>query len=78
MISNQETLNLSPFLAIYDMVVPKDNMLRQINNLVDYTFILEELENQNIALITDGTQFLQFVCLNIYCLNQFMIYLMSM
>ena len=44
MISNQETLNLSPFMAIYDIVVPKDNMLRQINELVDFTFILEELK----------------------------------
>jgi hypothetical protein len=31
MISNQQSLNLSPFMAIYDIVVPKDNMLRQIN-----------------------------------------------
>lgn len=46
MISNQETLNLSPFMAIYDMVVPKDNMLRQINELVDFTFILEELKSK--------------------------------
>lgn len=46
MISNQETLNLSPFMAIYDLVVPKDNMLRQINELVDFTFILEELKNK--------------------------------
>lgn len=44
MISNQETLNLSPYMAIYDFVVPKDNMLRQINELVDFTFILGELE----------------------------------
>ncbi|KGR90983.1 transposase [Ureibacillus massiliensis 4400831 = CIP 108448 = CCUG 49529] len=44
MISNQESLNLSPFLAIYDIVVPKDNILRQINELVDFTFILEELK----------------------------------
>ncbi len=46
MISNQETLNLSPFMAIYDIVVPKDNMLRQINDLVDFTFILEELKSK--------------------------------
>ncbi|AMQ05841.1 IS1182 family transposase [Sporosarcina psychrophila] len=46
MISNQETLNLSPFMAIYDIVVPKDNMLRQINELVDFTFILEELKTK--------------------------------
>ncbi|HLG26520.1 MAG TPA: hypothetical protein VI423_01910 [Paenisporosarcina sp.] len=34
MSSNQESLTLSPFMAIFDMVVPKDNMLCQINELV--------------------------------------------
>lgn len=46
MISNQESLNLSPFMAIYDIVVQKDNMLRQIKDLVDFSFILEELKNK--------------------------------
>lgn len=46
MISNQESLQLSPYMAIYDLVVPKDNMLRQINELVDFTFILEELKSK--------------------------------
>jgi transposase len=46
MISNQETLKLSRFTEIYDIVVPKDNMLRQINELVDFNFILEELKTK--------------------------------
>jgi transposase len=46
MISNQQSLNLSPFMAIYDMVVPKDNMLRQINDLVDFSFVHEELQHK--------------------------------
>ena len=46
MISNQLSLNLSPFMAIYDIVVPKDNMLRQINDLVDFSFVHEELQNK--------------------------------
>jgi hypothetical protein len=46
MISNQISLNLSPFMAIYDIVVPKDNMLRQINDLVDFSFVQEELQNK--------------------------------
>ena len=46
MISNQETFNLSPYMAIYDIVVPQDNMLRQINDLVDFSFVLEELKNK--------------------------------
>jgi transposase len=45
-ISNQESLNFSPFMALYDIVVPKDNMLRKINELVDFTFILEELKTK--------------------------------
>lgn len=46
MISNQETLNLSPYMAFYDLIVPADNMLRQINELVDFSFILEELKSK--------------------------------
>lgn len=44
MIRQQQTLVLSPYAALYDIVVPKNNMLRQINELVDFTFIYEELE----------------------------------
>ena len=46
MISKQETLNLSPYLALYDLIIPKDNMLRQINELVDFSFILDELKSK--------------------------------
>ena len=46
MISNQQSFILSPYMAIYDIVVPKDNMLRQINDLVDFTFVHEELQNK--------------------------------
>ena len=45
MTPNQQSLNLSPFMAIYDIVVPKDNMLRQINDLVDFSLVHEELQN---------------------------------
>jgi len=33
MIPIQPTLILSPYIAIYDIVIPKDNMLRQMNDL---------------------------------------------
>lgn len=29
-------------MAIYDIVILKDNMLRQINELVDFSFVLDE------------------------------------
>jgi hypothetical protein len=45
MISNQDSINLSPFMAIYDIVVPKD-MLLQINELVDFSYVLKELKTK--------------------------------
>lgn len=44
MIQQQLTFTYSPYLELYDLVVPKDNMLRQINELVDFSFIYEELK----------------------------------
>jgi transposase/IS5 family transposase len=46
MISIQEELNLSPLSVIYDLVVPKDNLLRQINDLVDFSFVFDELKSK--------------------------------
>lgn len=46
MIKEQVSLIMSPFMAIYDAVVPKDNMLRQINELVDFRFVMSELKDK--------------------------------
>lgn len=43
MIQKQQSIVSSPYIKIYDLVVPKDNMLRQINELVDFSFVYEEL-----------------------------------
>lgn len=34
---------LSSYLDIYELVVPKDNLLRKINELIDFSFIYNEL-----------------------------------
>jgi transposase len=34
------------YMELYDLVVPKDNMLRQINELVDFSFVNEELKER--------------------------------
>lgn len=39
------SLGLSPYMGIYELIIPKDNLLRQMNELVDFTFIYEELIN---------------------------------
>ncbi len=53
----QQSIVLSPYIELYNLVIPKDNMLRQINELVDFTFVYEELkeryclDNGNIPFI---------------------------
>lgn len=44
MFQPQISFAFSPYTALYDLVVPKDNMLRQINELVDFSFIYDELK----------------------------------
>lgn len=39
----QPKMILSPYMEIYNLVVPKDNMLRKINDMVDFSFIYNEL-----------------------------------
>lgn len=46
MIRQQQTLILSPYAELYHIVVPKNNMLRQINEIVDFGFIYEELKDK--------------------------------
>lgn len=42
MIKKQEIMILSEYTGIYDLVVPKDNMLRKINELIDYDELLDK------------------------------------
>jgi IS5 family transposase len=66
MIRQQQTLVLSPYAALYDIVVPKDNMLRQINELVDFTFIYEELEKK--YCLDNGRNAIDPICMFKYLL----------
>ncbi len=43
MLSNQERLTLSTYTDLYGLIVPKDNLLRKINDLVDFSFVYDEL-----------------------------------
>ena len=43
MLSQQQELVLSEYDALYDIVVPQDNLLRRINGLVDFSFVHQEL-----------------------------------
>ena|SRR6218665_1615142 len=43
MLLQQQNIQFSAFSGIYDLVVPKDNLLRKINELIDFSFIYNEL-----------------------------------
>ena len=46
MLSSQLKLSLSYYSDLYDMIVPKDHILRKIRELVDFFFIYDELKNK--------------------------------
>lgn len=52
MLNFQEELDLSPYSCLYDILVKEDHLLRKLNNLVDFSFIIEEVR-ENYCL-NDG------------------------
>lgn len=46
MLSYQTAIKFSDYSELYDLIVPKDHLLRQINDLVDFSFILSELKDK--------------------------------
>jgi transposase len=42
----QEKLQFSEYSSLYELIVPQDNLLRKINDLIDFSFIYEELVNK--------------------------------
>lgn len=45
MLLPQQKMQLSAYSELYDLIIPKDNLLRKINELIDFTFIYDELVN---------------------------------
>lgn len=39
----QEEFKFSEFGSLYDLIVPKDNLLKKINDLIDFSFVYNEL-----------------------------------
>lgn len=35
----QQFMTLNPYIELYNLIIPKDNILRQINELVDFSFV---------------------------------------
>lgn len=46
MLKHQESFVLSPHIELYDRLIPSDHILRQLNELVDFSFVYDELINK--------------------------------
>ncbi len=46
MLLQQHKIQISNHSSLYDLIVPKHNLLRKINELVDFSFVYEELVNK--------------------------------
>ena len=52
MLVQQQKIHFSEHSSLYDLIVPKNNLLRKINDLIDFSFIHDELVNK--YSINDG------------------------
>lgn len=43
MLVNQQKIMMSKYTGLYDILVPKDNLLRQIKEMIDFDFVYQEL-----------------------------------
>jgi len=46
MLVQQQTLSLSLYTDLYDLIIPKDNILRRLNDLIDFSVIYNELSEK--------------------------------
>jgi len=46
MLVQQQKIQLSTYSELYNLIVPQDNLLRKINELIDFSFIHDELVNK--------------------------------
>ena len=66
MVDQQQKLVLSSYMKIYELVVPRNNLLRQIKELVNFGFIYEELIDK--YCLDNGRNAVHLsACLNICC-----------
>jgi transposase len=46
MLVQQQILPLSNYSDLYDLIIPENNILRRLNELIDFSFVYEELSNK--------------------------------
>ena len=44
--TNQLELNFSKHIELYDILIPEDNFWRQLNDMIDFSFVVEMLRDK--------------------------------
>jgi len=68
MLDQKIKMETSPYIALYDLLIKKANLLRQINEQIDFTFIYEELR-KNYSDDQGRPAHILLRCLRILCLR---------
>lgn len=67
MLPQQQILPLSSYSALYNLVIPQDNLLRKINELIDFSFVYTELSDkysqENGRMATDPIRMFKYLLL---------------
>lgn len=46
---NQLELNFSKYSELYDIVIKPDNFWKQLNDMIDFSFVYEELKDKYLS-----------------------------
>ena len=46
MLQRENKLRLSPYIDLYDKIIPSDHLLKQINDLLDFSLVFDELKDK--------------------------------
>ena len=46
MLKSQQELNFSQYTDLYDKLIPQNHLFRKINELIDFSFIRDELKDK--------------------------------
>ena len=69
MLQLQKKLVLSPYLEIFDILIPKDHFLRRLHDEIDFSFIYEELADSYSACMgrtaCDPIQMFKYIVLKV-------------
>ena len=71
MLQPQQTLNLSPYGELYDLLIPKDDELRRIHDEIDMSFVYAELVknycDDNGRTAEDPIRMFRYLLLKVIC-----------